>query len=72
MLSRETIRRNVNKIICCVFKSRPNQPNITNYSFQVGYISQVRKHINDIKFLKQSIGHRKIDITFSYVEEVSN
>lgn len=72
MLSRETITRDVNRIMRSVSKSLPNQPNITSHSFRVGYISQLWKDSNDIEFVKQSIGHRKIDSTSSYVKELSD
>lgn len=72
MLSRETITRDVNRIMRSVSKSLPNQPNITSHSFRVGYISQLWKDTNDIEFVKQSIGHRKMDSTSSYVKELSD
>ena len=72
MLSRETITRDVNQIMCSVSKSLPNQLNITSHSFRVGYISQLWKDTNDIEFVKQSIGHRKMDSTSSYVKELSD
>ena len=72
MLSRETITRDVNRIMGSVSKSLPNQPNITSHSFRVGYISQLWKDTNDIEFVKQSIGHRKMDSTSSYVKELSD
>ena len=72
MLSRETITRDVNRIMGSVSKILPNQPNITSHSFRVGYISQLWKDTNDIEFVKQSIGHRKMDSTSSYVKELSD
>lgn len=72
MLSRETITRDINKVMRSVSKSLPNQPNITSHSFRVGYISQVWKDTNDIEFVRQSIGHRKIDSTSYYVKELSD
>jgi len=48
MLSRETITRDVNRIMYSVSKSLPNQPNITSHSFRIGYISQLWKDTNDI------------------------
>ena len=72
MLSRKTITRYVNKIMCSVSKSLPNQLNTTSHSFRVGYISQLWKDTNDIEFMRQSIGHRKMDSTSSYVKELSD
>ena len=72
MLSYDIIRRDINKIMRSVSKSLPNQPNITSHSFRVGYISQLWKDTNDIEFVKQSVGHRKMDSTSSYVKELSD
>lgn len=72
MLSRETITRDVNQIMRSVSKSLPNQLNITSHSFRVGYISQLWKDTNDIEFVKQSIDHRKMDSTSSYVKDLSD
>jgi site-specific recombinase XerD len=72
MLSRETITKDVNKVIRSVSKSLPDQPNITSHSFRVGYISKLWKDTKDIEFVKQSIGHRRIDTTSSYVEKLSD
>jgi site-specific recombinase XerD len=58
MLSRETITKDVNKVMRLVSKSLPNQPTITSHSFRVGYISKLWKDTKDIEFVKQSIGHR--------------
>jgi site-specific recombinase XerD len=72
MLSRETITRDVNRVMRSVSKGLPDQPNITSHSFRVGYISKLWKDTQDIEFVKQSIGHRRIDTTSSYVEKLSD
>ena len=72
MLSRETITTDINKIMRSVSKSLRNQPNITSHSFLVGYISQLWKDTNNIEFVKQSIGHIKIDGTSSCIKELSD
>jgi integrase len=72
MLSRETITKDVNKVLRSVSKNLPDQPNLTSHSFRVGYISQLWKDTKDIEFVKQSIGHQKIDTTSSYVEKLSD
>jgi hypothetical protein len=61
MLSRETIGRDINGIMHSVSESLLNQPKITNNSFRVGYMSKSRENTKDIKFIRQSIDHRKID-----------
>lgn len=70
MLSRKRITRDVNRVMRSVSKSLPDQPNITSHSFRVGYISQLWKDTKDIEFVKQSIGHRRMDTTSSYVEKL--
>ena len=72
MLSRETITRDVNKVMRSVSKNLPDKPKITSHSFRVGYISQLWKDTKDIEFVRQSIGHRRIDTTSSYVEVLSD
>nr|UDP55537.1 putative integrase/recombinase protein [Schizostauron trachyderma] len=72
MLSRETITRDVNKIMRSVSKQLPGQPNVTSHSFRIGYITQLWKDSKDIEFVKQSIGHQKLDTTSAYVTELSD
>lgn len=72
MLSHETITRDVNRIMRSVSKSLLNRPTITSHSFRVSYISQLWKDTNNIEFVKQSIGHRKMESTSSCVKELSD
>ena len=72
MLSRETITKDVNRVMRSVSKRLPDQPTITSHSFRVGYIFQLWKDIKDIEFVKQSIKHRRMDTTSSYVENLSD
>ena len=41
MLSRETITREVNKVMRSVSNQLPDKPNITSHSFRIGYITQL-------------------------------
>jgi hypothetical protein len=50
MLSRETITKDVNKVMRLISKSLPNQLNITSHSFRVGYISKLWKDTKDVNF----------------------
>ena len=72
MLERQTITMDVNKVMHSVSNLLPSKPNITSHSFRIGYISQLWKDTKDIEFVKQSIGHRRIDTTSSYVEKLSD
>ena len=55
-----------------VSKQLPDRPNITNYSFRIGYITQLWKDSKDIEFVKPIIGHRKLDTTSDYVNKLSD
>jgi len=45
---------------------------LTSHSFRIGYISQLWKDSKDIEFVKQTIGHRKLDTTSAYVNKLSD
>lgn len=72
MLSRETLTKDVNRVMRSVSSSLPDQTNITSHSFRIGYITQLWKDSKDIEFVKQTIGHRKLDTTSSYVNKLSD
>jgi site-specific recombinase XerD len=72
MLSRETITRDVNKIMGSVSSRLSYKPNITSHSFRIGYITQLWKDSKDIEFVKQTIGHRKLDTTSQYIQSLSD
>jgi site-specific recombinase XerD len=68
----EVITIDVNKIMHKVSKVFPGQPNITSHSFGVDYITQLSKDSKDIEFVKQTIGHQKLDTTSAYVNKLSD
>jgi site-specific recombinase XerD len=72
MLRRETITMNVNKVMHAVSKSLPSKPNITSHSFRIGYISQLWKDTKDIEFVRQTIGHSRLESTSSYVNQMTD
>lgn len=72
MLTRETITKAVNRVTKIVSKQLPNQPIITSHSFRSGYITELWKNCGDIEFVKQSIGHKKLDTTSNYVKQLSD
>ena len=72
MLSRETITKDVNRVMRSVSNQFPEKPNITSHSFRVGYITQLWKDTKDIEFVKQTIGHRIMNTTSSYVGILSD
>ena len=71
-IRREQITKDINKIMKLVSENRTDQPNLKSHSFRTGFITQLWKDTNDIEFVKQSVGHRKMDSTSSYVKELSD
>jgi len=71
-LTRETITKAVNLVTRTVSEEILSKPNITSHSFRIGYITQLWKDSKDIEFVKQTIGHRKLDTTSAYVNKLSD
>ena len=71
-LDRVVITRDGNNVIREVSNQLPDKPNITSHSFQIGYITQLWKDSKDIEFVKQTIGHRNLDTTSAYVNQLSD
>ena len=71
-LDRVAITRDVNKVMREVSNQLADKPNITSHSFRIGYITQLWKDCKDIEFVKQTIGHRKLDTTSAYVDKLSD
>lgn len=72
MLRRETITMDVNRIMHSVSKLLPSKPNITSHSFRIGSISQFWKDTKDIEFVRQTIGHRSLNSTSGYVNQMTD
>jgi site-specific recombinase XerD len=71
-LDRVAITRDVNKVMQEVSNRLSTKPNITSHSFRIGFITQLWKDSKDIEFVKQTIGHRKLDTTSAYVNKLSD
>ena len=71
-LGRVVLTKDVNKVMHQVSNQLPGKPNITSHSFRIGYITQLWKDSEDIEFVKQTIGHRKLDTTSAYVNKLSD
>ena len=71
-LRRETITMDVNKVTHSVSKLLPSKPNITSHSFRINYISRLWKDTKDIEFVKRTMGHRKLDTTSAYVNQMTD
>ena len=71
-LGRVVITKDVNKIMRQVSTTLPDKPNITSHSFRIGYITQLWKDTKDIEFVKQTMGHRRLDTTSAYVSQMTD
>ncbi len=72
ILTRETITKAVNLVTRTVSEDILSKPNITSHSFRIEYITQLWKDFKNIEFVKQSIGHSKLDTTSAYVNKLSD
>ena len=70
-IRREQITKDINKIMELVSKNIPDQPNLKSHSFRTSFITQLWKDTNDIEFVRQVIGHSKLDTTSYYVQDLS-
>ena len=70
-IRREQITKDINKIMVLVSKNLPDQPNLKSHSFRTGFITQLWKDTKDIEFVRQVIGHSKLDTTSYYVQDLS-
>nr|WPV72645.1 putative integrase/recombinase protein [Navicula sp.] len=71
-INRVVIIQDVNRVMHQVSNQLPGKPNITSHSFRIGYITQLWKDSKDIEFVKQTIGHRKLDTTSAYVNKLTD
>src|SRR5210317_2265078 len=70
-LAREAFTNLINKFIKDYARKMDRNPNLSSHSFRVGFITQLWRDTNDIEFVRQAIGHSKIDTTSQYVENLS-
>ncbi len=70
VLTREAFTNLTNKFMKDCARKMDRNPNLSSHSFQIGDITQLWKDNKDIEFVKQSINHRRIDTTSSYVEKL--
>jgi integrase len=71
-IRRETLTKAINRVMTSVSLELPNAPNISSHSFRIGYITQLWRDLKDIEFVRQSIGHQKLETTSSYVTQLSD
>ena len=70
-LSRDAFNRIVNNFLKETIQTLPNKPNIKSHSFRIGFITNLWRDTNDIEFVRQAIGHAKIDTTSRYIHNLS-
>lgn len=70
-LSREVFNKLINNFIKDSIKKYQGKPNILSHSFRIGYITQLWRDTSDIEFVRQTIGHARLDTTSTYIEELS-
>ena len=70
-LSREAFTNLINKFIKDCARKMDDNPNLSSHSFRIGFITELWRDTNDIEFVRQAIGHAKIDTTSQYVENLS-
>ena len=71
-LRRDTLTKKINLVLRNLSKILPDKPNLTTHSFRIGFISQLWRDTNDIEFVRQAIGHEKVESTSSYIENLSD
>jgi len=70
-LEREAFTNLINKFIKDCARKLETNPILSSHSFRVGFITQLWKDTNDIEFVRQTIGHARLDTTSQYVENLS-
>lgn len=68
----DTLTKEINLVLRNLSKNLPDKPNLTTHSFRIGFISQLWRDTNDIEFVRQAIGHEKVESTSSYIENLSD
>jgi len=71
-LERVTFNKLINNFLKKSVDKLPNKPNIRSHSFRIGFITDLWKDTKDIEFVRQAVGHAKIDTTSRYVQNLSS
>lgn len=70
-LDRDAFNRIINDFIKDCSDQFEGKPRLRSHSFRIGFITQLWKDTNDIEFVRQAIGHSKLDTTSQYVKNLS-
>nr|UDP55601.1 putative integrase/recombinase protein [Schizostauron trachyderma] len=71
-LAREAFTTLINKFMKDCSRKMDGNPNLSSHSFRVGFITELWRDTNDIEFVRQAIGHAKIDTTSGYVTHMGD
>ena len=71
-LEREAFTTLTNKFIKASTRKIGGNPNLSSHSFRIGFITKLWRDTNDIEFVRQAIGHAKINTTSQYVKNLSD
>lgn len=63
-LERESFTNIVNKFLKHSAEKIDRKPVLSSHSFRIGFISKLWRDTNDIEFVRQTIGHAKINTTY--------
>jgi site-specific recombinase XerD len=70
-LNRTSFTKIINKFLKESAEELSDKPNTTSHSFRVGFITQLWRDTKGIEFVRQAIGHAKIDTTSRYVQNLT-
>lgn len=71
-LERESFTALVNQFLKKCAEQIEGKPNLRSHSFRIGYINKLWKDTKDIEFVRQTIGHAKVDTTSMYMDQLSD
>jgi integrase len=71
-LEREAFTTLINKFIKASTREIEGNPNLSSHSFRIGFTTKLWQDTNDIEFVRQAIGHAKIDTKSQYVKNLSD
>ena len=70
-LCRQAFNRIINSFINDSIPQMRDKPNLKSYSFRIGFITDLWRDCGDIEFVRQAIGHARVDTTSNYVENLT-
>ena len=70
-MNRQAFNIVVNDFLKDCSQKLPNKPNLKSHSFRIGFITELWRDTGDIEFVRQAIGHAKIDTTSRYIHNLS-